>query len=238
MAFVASLKSRLYVGTLAFAQYTRGFSFTADSMMLDVTTLVDTARKFIPGQTTGTASMDLLLDSDATAGGEFALLATWQGTPQVVTLLPSGTTRGAECWNLLGNQSQVSMSTPVGDVVSAAVSIQCDGPADAGVVLDPETAITADTNGASVDNGAATSNGGVAHLHVTAFSGLTSNSVIVEHSTNDSVWATLGTFTLATGTTSERLVIAAGTTVNRYLRVRDDVTGTGSCTRIVTFARR
>jgi hypothetical protein len=43
---------------------------------------------------------------------------------------------------------------------------------------------------------------------------------------------------LVTGTGSERLVIAPGTTVNRYLRIRDDVTGTGSCTRFVSFARR
>jgi hypothetical protein len=122
--------------------------------------------------------------------------------------------------------------------VKASGSVITSEGIDFGVVIDPETAITVDTNGTAVDNGASTANGGVAHLHVTAFSGLTSNSVIVEHSTDNAAWSTLGTFTLVTGTTSERLLITAGTTVNRYLRVRDDVTGTGSCTRIVTFNRR
>jgi hypothetical protein len=95
-----------------------------------------------------------------------------------------------------------------------------------------------DTNGTSVDNGAATANGGAINIHVTAFSGLTSDSIIIEHSTNDSVWNTLATSTLVTGLTSERIVVAAGTTVNRYLRVRDDVTGSGSITAQVGFARR
>lgn len=238
MAFVASFNSRLYVGSAAWSSYARGFTFNDDHDMLDVTTLVDTSKRFIPGQRTGTASLDLLLDTDTTTATEFATLNTWKGTPQVVTLCPRGTTRGYEVFNILANQSQASVNSTASDVVTAAVDIQCDGGVEAGVVLDPETAITADTNGASVDNSTSTANGGVGHLHVTAFSGLTSNSVIIEHSTNDSVWATLGTFTLVTGTTSQRLEIAAGTTVNRYLRVRDDVTGTGSCSRFVTFSRR
>ena len=121
--------------------------------------------------------------------------------------------------------------------MSVSGSYNTDGQVGYGVIIDPLTAITVDTNGTAVDNGASTANGGIAHLHITAFSGLTSNSVIVEHSTDNISFATLGTFTLATGLTSERLVIAAGTTVNRYVRVRDDVTGTGSCTRIVSFAR-
>lgn len=236
MAFVASYNSRLYVGSAAWAVFTRGFTLQDQVDMLETTTLADTSKQFIVGQESGTVNLDLLLDTATT--GNFATLNTWKGTPQVITLAPRGMTRGNEVWNLLANQSQAAVATSPGEAVSATVAIQCDGGIDPGVVIDPETAITVDTNGTSVDNGAATTNGGVAHLHVTAFSGLTSNSVIVEHSTNDSVWATLGTFTLVTGTTSERLVIAPGTTVNRYLRVRDDVTGTGSCSRAVTFARR
>jgi hypothetical protein len=238
MAFVASLNSRFYVASAAWAAYARGYSQQVDTDMLEITTLADAAKAFIPGQLSGTVSLDLLLDTAAAAGGEFATMNTWKTTPQVVTFAPRGTTRGNETWNILANQSQASVMSAVADVVTAAVTIQADGSVDAGVVLDPETAITANTNGTSVDNGAATTNGGVGHLHVTAFSGLTSDSVVVEHSTDNSAWSTLATFTSVTGTTSERLVVAAGTTVNRYLRIRDAVTGTGSCTRFVSFARR
>ena len=232
----ASTSSRIFVGNLGWHAYATGYSFDDTTAMLDVTTLVDTSAKFIPGVESGTLSVDTILDTATSTN--FAASTTWKGTPQVVTLLPVGATRGSASVQVIGNQGTFTINSAMNDAVKASGAIVTDGGIDFGVVIDPETAITADTNGTSVDNGASTSNGGVAHLHVTAFSGLTSNSVIVEHSTDNSVWATLGTFTLVTGTTSERLTIAASTTVNRYLRIRDDVTGSGSCTRIVTFARR
>lgn len=238
MAFVSAHNSRLYVGLLQFSGFTRSVNLDYQSEMLDVTVLTSTAKEFIPGIESATVNVDMLLDNAATATSQFGILYTAKSTPQVVTIAPSGTARGAETWQVLSNEMNFSTTAPAADVVSAAVQFQSDGLIDPGVVLDPETAITVDTNGTSVDNTAGTTNGGVAHLHVTAYSGLTSNSVIVEHSTNNSVWTTLATFTLVTGTTSERLVIAPGTTVNRYLRIRDDVTGTGSCTRFVSFARR
>jgi hypothetical protein len=238
MAFASAQVSRLYVGLLQFSGYTRSFNLNDQTEMLDVTVLTSTAKEFIPGIEMATFNVDMLLDNAATASSQFGILYTAKSTPQVVTLAPSGTARGAETWQIQSNELNFNTSAAIADVVGVTAAFQSDGLVDAGVVLDPETAITIDTNGTSVDNSAASSNGGVAHLHVTAYSGLTSNSVIIEHSTNNSTWSTLATFTLVTGTGSERLVIAPGTTVNRYLRIRDDVTGTGSCTRFVSFARR
>jgi len=238
MPFASAQVSRLYVGLLQFSGYTRSYNLSYQSEMLDVTVLTSTAKEFIPGMEMATFNVDMLLDNAATASSQFGILYTAKSTPQVVTLAPSGTTRGAETWQVQSNELNFNTSAAVADVVGVTAAFQSDGLVDPGVVLDPETAITIDTNGTSVDNTAATSNGGVAHLHVTAYSGLTSNSIIIEHSTNNSTWTTLATFTLVTGTGSERLVIAPGTTVNRYLRIRDDVTGTGSCTRFVSFARR
>ena len=238
MAFASAQVSRLYVGLLQFSGYTKGYNLAYQSEMLDVTVLTSTSKEFIPGQESATFNVDMLLDNAATASSQFGILYTAKSTPQVVTLAPSGTARGAETWQVQSNELNFNTTAAAADVVNATVAFQSDGLVDPGVVIDPETAITVDTNGTSVDNTAATSNGGVAHLHVTAYSGLTSNSIILEHSTNNSVWTTLATFTLVTGTGSERLVVAPGTTVNRYLRIRDDVTGTGSCTRFVSFARR
>ena len=70
-------------------------------------------------------------------------------------------------------------------------------------------------------------------------SGLTSNVVTIEHSVDGvSSWATLVTFATVTGVTSERVAVAAGTTVRRFLRVVDTLTGTPIYTRSVSFARR
>jgi hypothetical protein len=142
-------------------------------------------------------------------------------------------------WLLKANQSQASVMSAVADVVTVAVTIQADGGVDYGVSVEDLTAITTTTSGTARDGGAASTNGGVAHLHATAFSGLTSDVVTIEHSVNGStLWATLVTFATVSGVTAERVVVAPGTAVRQYLRVVDTVTGVGSCTRTVAFARR
>lgn len=239
MAFVPGFRSRLMVAEHAWSAYTVGFNMASNVVALDKTVLSDNGvMQFMPGQSDATASIDMLLDTAYATSSQFALLNTWQSAAQVVSLAPSGLTRGNEAWLLSALESQATVATAVADKVTAQLALVVSGQCDFGVVLDDVTAITIDTDGTSTDNGALTSNGGVAHLHVTAFSGLTNDVIVVEHSTDNVTFATLGTFATVTGVTSERLVIAPATTVNRYVRVRDDVTGTGTCTRQVSFARR
>ena len=96
-------------------------------------------------------------------------------------------------------------------------------------------AITSDTNGTAVDNAAGTTNGGTGVVHVTAFSGFSGGVFKVQHSTDNSSWSDLITFTTVAGKTSERVTVSG--TVNRYLRFFTDVTGTGSVTVQGSFAR-
>lgn len=238
MAFIPGFNSRYYVGSMRFSVYGKSLSAGVTAAQLDITSQEDRAKLYAYGQKDGSASIEMMLDTAYAATSQFTILNSWLGSSQVCTFGFDTLAAGATAWMINGNQSSVTYDDPVDGIVGVTVNIQPDGPVDWGVVLDAETAITVDTNGASTNNGGATTNGGVAHLHVTAYSGLTSNAIRIEHSTNNSTWATLGTFATVTGLTSERLVIAPGTTVNQYLRVVDDVTGVGSCTRIVTFARR
>lgn len=234
MPFVSSQQSRVFAGSFAYSAYSRGYNSASTSAMLDVATLVDTAAAFIPGQTSSTSAITVLYDTISHAHG-----ATWRTVDSLpVTFLPAGTALSAECIMVDSILTEFATTAPLTDVVAGSLSTTNTGPDDVGEVIAAFAAITATTTGTSVDDGASSANGGVAHLHVSAFSGLTSNTVRIEHSTNNSTWSTLTTFTAATGTTSQRLTIAAGTTVNRYLRVVDTVVGTGSCSRIVTFARR
>lgn len=234
MAFVSSQSSRVLVGSFAYSAYTRSYQAASTTTMLDVATLVDTAAVFIPGQTDSTSSLTVLYDTTSFAHGN-----TWRSTDKLpLTFLPAGTALSAECFMAESFLTEFATTAALTDVVAGSLSTTNTGPDDIGEVIAALAAITATGNGTSVDDGASSANGGVAHLHVTAFSGLTSNTVKIEHSSNNSTWATLGTFTAATGTTSQRLTIAAGTTVNRYLRVVDTVVGSGSCTRLVSFSRR
>jgi hypothetical protein len=239
MAFSNAQQARLLINYAHLSGVTRGFNIALTVDALDVTTLADTAKQFLPGLRSGSLSLDMLLDTGSATGSQWDTLTTWQSTnPTTVSVFPSGLTANniAELASTL--QTQLTDSSQPTAPLSASLTGVVDGAVEHGVVVETLQAITVDTTGTSIDCGAATTNGGVAHLHVTAYSGLTSDVLILEHSVDNSVWATLGTFTTVTALTSQRLVVASGTTVRRYLRVSDDVTGTGSITRAVTFARR
>ena len=238
MTFVPGFNARFYVGSQRWSVYARSFGADISIDQIDTSSLEDRAKVFTNGQKSGAFQMDMMLDG--VGAGQFALANTWQTTPQPLTLGFDGCDLGDTVWQILGNQSQATVADTLADVATCSVSGVPDGPVDWGFVLEASTAITTDTTGTTYDCGvgSGTTNGGVAHLHVSAFSGLTSDVIILEHSANNTDWTTLGTFATVTGTTSERLVIAAGTTVSRYLRISDDVTGSGSCTRLVAFARR
>lgn len=85
---------------------------------------------------------------------------------------------------------------------------------------------TAATHGAALDNSASTAHGGQAYLHVGSFAG-TDATVLVEHSTDNSTFSTLMTFTQVTGGAplAQRLAVSNTTTVNRYLRASTVTTG-------------
>lgn len=240
MTFKNAQQARVFIGALNYSGYTRGVSFVTTGDMLDVSTLNDASFRYIPGQDTSTAAIDLLLDTDTTAGGEWSNLSTWRTTqPQPLTWCPFGVVAATQVQMSSAMQTVITADADVKKAVTAGLSVQNDGPMDFGVVLEDGTAsITVDTNGTALDNAAQTTNGCVWHVHVTAYSGLTSNSVVLEHSTDNSSWVTLDTATTVTGLTSERRVVASGTTVRRYLRIRDDVTGSGSTSRFVAVARR
>lgn len=88
--------------------------------------------------------------------------------------------------------------------------------------------------GTSLDNSAGTTNGGVGYLQVDNW---TSGSlpVLIEHSTDNSVWSTLVTFTAA-GADHVAQRIAVSGTVNRYVRAK--ATGTFVAEFLVAFHRK
>jgi hypothetical protein len=77
---------------------------------------------------------------------------------------------------------------------------------------------TTATAGTTLDNGAQTTFGAQAYLQVTAFTG-TDTTIIVEHSSDDSSYSALITFTQVTAAPfAQRASVSNVTTVKRYLR--------------------
>lgn len=241
MAFRNAQQARVYLAHLALSSYSRSAGATADTDMLDVTCLDDTAREFIPGLTTSTFNAAGPLDVDPTSNllhdtvQDFRENST---TATPITYMPLGTDGAA--WLFEGWNTELTESSPIAGSTDWTLAAQVSGVTDFnGVILSNNATVTTDTNGSAVDNGAATSNGAVLHLHVTAYSGLTSDAILVQQSATGSFGGeetTLASFTSVAGLTSERKVVTG--TVARYLRVVDDVTGTGSITRLVAISRR
>jgi hypothetical protein len=113
---------------------------------------------------------------------------------------------------------------------------------ESGIVLHAQSAETATVNGTSVDNAAASTNGAVGQLHVTAKADTTAVWTIkIQHSTDNSTFVDLITFTNVSNRTlaagAQRIEVTG--TINRYTRVQATlVSGTTSITPVVTFARR
>lgn len=231
MTFKPGYRARILNGDFSLSAKLSQASGALDVEMLDVTTFADDGvKRFIPGLDGSTFSVEGFVDAAAATDN-----AAWTST-QPITYGTDGLAAGASVLMVNALRSSYEIGTQVGGVASFTFEGTTDGPTDFGASLHDLTAETADTNGTSVDGAAATTNGGVAHLHVTDFSGLTGAVVTIEDSaTGSSGWATIGTFANATGATSERIAISG--TVRRYTRAVVDVTGTGSVTFAVALAR-
>jgi hypothetical protein len=217
-----------------------GWSIGHQRAVSEVTTVVEGGNRYVPGLMSGTVTLrgpqdstgqDLHGEIAGAAGVDNALL---------VTCLPYGTGIGQFAFTVLGDVTEHAIDASVSDAVGFTMSAMADESVDMGFVAHALVAETADGNGAAVDRGAgsATTGGAVAAMHVTAFSGLTGALIKVQHSTDNSTWADLVSFTNVTGISAERKFLTRGTTINRYVRVVTDVTGTGSVTFLVTFCPR
>lgn len=237
MSFKTAQQSRLLLGAFSLSAFLRNLETTSETDMLDATVFTSSAKESIPGLNTSKLTAGGLLEVDGAATSLLGRLNTWKSTGDTpISYAPSGLSLGSELILVASNEAQIKVTAKLGEVVSFNLDGQTDGFTDVGVSLHDLSAETADVSGTGVDGVASTTTGGVAHLHVTAFSGFSSAVVIVEDSANNSSFSTIGTFSTVSGLTSERLTIAG--TIRRYTRYSVDVTGSGSITFSVGLARR
>lgn len=246
MTSKAGKKSRIWVGELNAGCYARSASFDSSDQMIDVTTFCsdedeEGSMEFTPANLdTGTFDISGPLDSDGTSGSQWATLADLKAVTDgfPVTFAPLGADPGT-VQLLKGLQATLADTSNVGSSNDWSMQVQTTGQYDMNGSLLQTATVTADGSSTAIDNGAATSDGGVAHLHVTAFSGFTSDDIIIEGSTTGAFAGeetTIVTFSQVTATGYERMLVAG--TIPQHLRVTHDVATTGSITVAVAFARR
>lgn len=238
MATQHAKNSRVFVNELHASGELSGWSAAKACPLAERTNLLSDGAVTSPGIVAGTISLKGWVDSAATSLAAEAAAAAGAESGLLVTVCPDGTAVGATALMAVCDQTGFVVDGDAAATVPLAIEALPDAGIDWGKVLHGATAETADADAASVDGAAGTTNGGVAALHMIAYSGLTDATVKVQHSTDDASWDDLVTFAAATDVTREQVVVAAGTTVNQYLRVTTDVTGTGTCTPVVAFARR
>ncbi|HEY7824685.1 MAG TPA: hypothetical protein VIG24_17725 [Acidimicrobiia bacterium] len=205
----------------------------------ETTTFADTDKTYITGLGDGTISTSGLFDS--TAGASDAVLTGLIGQEDnTFTVLPEGATAGARSIIANGQLTSYEVSSPVGDVVAISAEVQADGGLFSGVALNAlEVVSSASGTTASVDNGAGTSGGLLANLHVTANDRDGAATFKVQHSTDGLSWVDLVTFTSVSASTTGGESITSTGTVNRYLRGTYALAGaSGSVTYHISAARR
>ncbi|MEH0841624.1 hypothetical protein V6U81_04400 [Micromonospora sp. CPCC 205711] len=214
----------------------KGWSVAHQREYGDATSVLDDGWRGVPGLLSGSMTLNGLFDS--AVGGLYEEVAALVGVDNsaLVTVLPDGFTIGKPALMTVSDIEGFEIPATVNELVSLTVNATADDGVDMGTSLHALTAETANGNGTSVDNTASSANGGVGALHLSAYSGFTNIVVKVQHSTDNSVWADLITFTTNTAVGSERKTVTG--TVNRYVRALWTVTGAGSATFVVAFARR
>ena len=239
MAFVAGKDTKILVGEENLSGFFRSFDLGAEAAVLETTVFGNADRAFIVGLRNGTLSAEGYFDAaaDAIDIELQALLGQVAGEP--LTLGPEGLVVPNRAYMISGKETRYSVTAPVDGVVAASADFQADGGIGFGVSLHDLVAETATGTGTIVANGASTANGGSAHIHLTAVTAVGGDTfdVTIHHSTdnfaaNDVLLATFAQFT--TTKTSQRIIIAAGTTIEKDVRV--DFTKGGAGSPSYTFA--
>lgn len=221
--------------------YYKTFSFKHSKKAEESTVFGLSDRTFVPGMQSGTVSGGGLFRGAASAADADTVLRAALGdstSGQVLTVGAGGFAIGKRCRLWQSRVTSYDLNVNHDGLIATSFESSSNDGLDAGVSLhDHATAETSSTNSASVDQAAASTKGAIAHLHVIGSATGTAD-IIVEHSTDDSSWATLITFTQVSAAGSQRMEVASGVTINRYVRVKSTLATTPSFYYAVAFSRR
>lgn len=231
MSKSTGLSTRLYVNGYDLSGDVSAINSIADSQALqDVTGLDDAAIGRLALVADGAVSINGWFNASALQEHAGLLVSGKVPTGDRGVLIPLEITLGGACFYIVSKESSYSINRGADGSLAIASEFASNGfGIEWGKLLTaPKTTAVSSTNGASVDDAAATTAGATAIVQV--FS-LASGTVIpvIEDSANDSTFAAITGLTFTgVGTagvpSSERLATAATATIRRYVRLA--LTGT------------
>lgn len=231
---------KVFVDEFDFSSYFNDVSASTTVETAETSTFGSDAKEYITGLVDGTVSLSGMFEGTADTGTDDYFSSVLGGaTKQKVIVATEGHANGGRAVMLESDNTSYEVSGAIADVVQASAEFQSSEGVEHGVILSSGAAVTATGNGTSVDNGAATTNGGVGYLSVPTNTRNGNVTVKIQASADNSTFTDLITFTVVSSAakTSQRVEVTG--TVARYLRVNYTVAGsTGSATPIVAFSRR
>lgn len=220
-------------------------SFTPEAMTdaLDATVLCNNYKSFQAGFKDGSLSAEGIFSADSVNADDIydVLKAAFSaGTNNLITASFGQAVAGSPAIMMSGAQGKFGVPIKTAELIMVTADFQCSDGMNFGVYLLNEAIAAGTVNGTSVDNGAATANGGVFHVHLQNDTA-TDVDTKLQHSTNGSSWADVSGAVvndLSAAHAYGSVTVAAGTTINRYIRAVSVVTG-GDATKVTAaFARR
>lgn len=228
-----------------FSGYLNNASVAASCDAAETTTFQKNDKTYIPGLRDVTTTFDGLFSFStvaATAGSPpgsseidvFLPAAIGGSSRALMTIGPEGDSTGRRALMIAGDITGYTIDTPVADVVSLSVDVQGSSGPDFGVWLKgvSQGVVSSSQVGGNVDSGlaAGSTGGATAFMHVIKVRGVAT--VKVQHSSNNSAWTDLVTFTAASTATVQRSTASGA--IKRHLRyTMFTLTGT---TKAVTLA--
>jgi len=196
------------------------------------------AKTYIAGLKDGTLSGSGMFDGAVGAVDDTLTSVIGAESTDVVTLAPDGAVAGRAAYSLSARETSYEISSPVGDVVSVSLEVQADGGVSRGILLAANSSVSASGQSSSQDNVAATTNGGTAFLHVTVNSRDDASTFTVQHSTDNSTFVDLATFTNVSASARSGQKVAITGSINQYVRSQHVPGGSsGSVTHTIALAR-
>lgn len=225
-------KTKILFGADDISRWFNEVDISGEVELVDTTTFDQTDKSYLIGYRDGKASLKGIFKAKDTglAPNEIDdILQPILGveSEQIVTIGQMGMAAVGDVVSMLKTKlPKYSVQSPVNNLVSIMAELQSVKGIRTGRLLAPLTARTTTGTGASVDNGAASSNGAHFHLHCLAASASDTLDVVVEDSADGSSWATLATFTQVAAVGVQRSEVAG--TVRRYTRVTWSIAGTAT----------
>lgn len=202
------------------------------------------AKTYIVGLADGTISLSGLYDSTDVTGDSAELLLSnardAEANIPASVFMDGGVVVGRACRVASVKNTSYSISSPVGDVVSAKADLTVDGGVSYGKCLSAKAPITGVYTGAAADFGTTdfnASSGGVANIHPIANTRTTATEVKIQTSADSSVWVDVATVSIPAGSRAGVTALTTGTNLRYARALITPAAGTGSATIVVAFAR-